>query len=279
MARSLNRRVAIWAAALLAALAVASLLSLALPPVLLAADRLLTVPLTRRLAFATLRLASLCTAVSLLLGLPMAWTVRLAAEQARTTRPFAAISPFVLGVLARATGFLVVLGEFGLVNLVLQAMRIETQLPRQRTWVAELTVLGGMVQVFAPFMILALYRSMSRTPIGTVRALRSLGMSHAAIFVRVAIPLSRGGAAAGVLTVFALATGAYLTVAMLGPRRVQALASLAYDQSTALILWQVVALALGVFAILLLLLGRYLRRAPPAQRPPNSRAAAPRTSA
>lgn len=275
----LSRRVSVWAGAVLLALAAAGLLSVVLPPVLIAADRLLTVPLTRRLAVQTLKLAALCTVLSLLLGAPFAWTLRLGAERVRRVRAVGVASPFILGLLARTTGFLIVLGEFGLVNLVLRTLRIETEVPGRAMLLNELAVLGGMVQVFAPFMVLALYRPMARIDIGLVRSLRSLGMSHPAIFVQVAVPYSRGGAAAGVATVFALATGAYVTVAMFGHRRVQALADLAYDQSTALIGWQIAALVIGLGGIGLLVLGRWLRGAAMAQRPPNSRAAAPRTSA
>lgn len=275
-----SRRASAWiAAALLLALAAAALLALVLPPVIAAAARLLTVPLTRRLALQTLELAAICTALSLLLGAPLAWTLRLGAERVRRQRGLAVVSPLVLGLLARTTGFLVVLGEFGLVNLVLRTMQIETELPPRAMLLNELAVLAGMVQVFGPFMVLALYKAMARIDIGMVRALRSLGMSHPAIFLRVAVPLSRGGIAAGVATVFALATGAYVTVAMFGPRRVRALASLAYEQSTTLIDWQIAALGLGLAGIGLLLVARWLRQEALPQRRPNNRPAASSTSA
>jgi ABC-type spermidine/putrescine transport system permease subunit I len=104
-------------------------------------------------------------------------------------------------------------------------------------------------------------------------------MSHAAIFLRVAVPLSRGGAAAGVITVFALATGAYVTVAMFGPHRVQTLARLAYDQSQRLIGWQIGALLLGLGGIGVLVAARWARAQAAGQRRPNSRPAASSTSA
>lgn len=277
--KALTRRGGAWLAAVLAALAMAALLSFALPPVLTAGARLWTVPLTRRLAWQTLQLAALCAAICLVLGAPIAWMLRLGAERLRRARGLEAVSPFFLGLIARATGFLVVLGEFGLLNLVLRTLQIETEMPRGAALLAELAVLIGMVQVFAPFMVLALYRPMARIDIGTIRALRSLGMSHAAVFRRLALPLSRGGMVVGTATVFALATGAYVTVAMFGPRRVRALASVAYDQSTTLIGWQIAALVIGLGGVGLLLLARWLRWAAVPQRRPNSRPAAPRTSA
>ena len=261
--------------AALACLAVAGGLWFGLPALMTAVQPVFGRDLYRRLAAETLKLATLCTIISLVVGAPLAWTMRLASERLGRGTSLGIATPLA-GILGRATGLLVVLGEFGLVNLVLRTLRVESDMPRRGTLLAELAVLGSMIQVFAPFMVLALYRPMGRIGIGTVRALRSLGMSHLALFWTVVLPLSLGGVAVGVATVFALATGAYVTVAVVGGRRVHALAGLAFEESTDLIGWQIAAVALVLAGTGLVLV---VRRWVAAQRPPNSRAAAPTTSA
>jgi ABC-type spermidine/putrescine transport system permease subunit I len=67
------------------------------------------------------------------------------------------------------------------------------------------------------------------------------------------------------VTVFALATGAYITVAAFGGVRVRAMAETAYEESSALVNWQlgaaVLVIGLVSAAILLRLLFAGLRRA------------------
>jgi ABC-type spermidine/putrescine transport system permease subunit I len=77
--------------------------------------------------------------------------------------------------------------------------------------------------------------------------------------VEVVLPLSLPGAAAGVVTVFALATGAFITVAVAGGVRVRSMAEWAYEESNTLISWQlgaalVVTLLFGVAILVRLLL-------------------------
>jgi putative spermidine/putrescine transport system permease protein len=129
----------------------------------------------------------------------------------------------------------------------------------------ELADLGDMVEVFLPFMVLALYGAVSRIDLATLRAARSLGATRARAFVEVVVPLSLPGAAVGVVSVFALATGAYITVAAFGGVRVRAMAEMAYEESSTLVNWQLGAAVLVVLlvsaAILLRLLFAWLRRA------------------
>jgi putative spermidine/putrescine transport system permease protein len=226
--------------------------------------RLLAHPLYRRLLGETFKLAALCTIFCLLAGYPLAWGLRIASDRLRRLLVFGVFAPLLVGVVMRGFGWLVVLGEFGLVNLVLRTLRLEAELTRRSHLMSELALLGGMVQVFFPFMVLALYRAVQKIDLALVQTARSLGATRWRAFVEVVLPLSLPGAAAGVLTVFALATGAFITVAVAGGVRVHRMAEWAYEESNTLISWQlgaalVVTLLFGVaFLVRLLLHG--LRR-------------------
>jgi putative spermidine/putrescine transport system permease protein len=237
--------------------------------------RVLANPLYRRLLGDTFRLAGACALVCLLVGYPLAWGLRLGADRLKRSATLGGIGATLVNVVVRSLGWMVVLGEFGLVNLVLRTLRVEADVARRSSLLTELTELGSMVQVFLPFMVLALYGAVSRIDLGLLRAARNLGASRTRAFFEVVVPLSLPGAAIGVVTVFALATGAYVTVATLGGVKVRAMADSAYAESSTLVNWQLGAAVLVVVAIsaaiLLRLLFSGLRRADTAALLPRLR--------
>ena len=221
--------------------------------------RLLAHPVYRRLLGETFKLAALCTVFCLVAGYPLAWGLRIASDWLRRLLVLGVFAPLLVSVVLRSFGWLVVLGEFGLVNLVLRTLRLEAELTRRSHLMSELALLGGMVQVFFPFMVLALYGAVQKIDLALVQAARSLGATRWRAFVEVVLPLSLPGAAAGVVTVFALATGAFITVAVAGGVRVRSMAEWAYEESNTLISWQlgaalVVTLLFGVAILVRLLL-------------------------
>jgi putative spermidine/putrescine transport system permease protein len=227
--------------------------------------RVLTSPLYRRLLGETFKLAGLCALLCLLVGYPLAWGLRLASDRVRRVVVLGVMAPVLIGVVVRSLGWLVVLGEFSLVNLVLRTLRLEADLSRRSHLLSEMAVLGGMVQVFFPFMVLALFGAVGKIDLGLIRAARNLGATRMRAFFAVVVPLSLPGAAIGVATVFALATGAYVTVAVVGGVRVRSMAEMAYEESSTLVNWQlgaavVVAVAVAAGVLVRLLLGG-IRRA------------------
>ncbi len=227
--------------------------------------RVLASPLYRRLLGETFKLAGLCALVCLLVGYPIAWGLRLAADWARRRGSAGSLGPMLVNVVVRSLGWLVVLGEFGLLNLVLRTLRLEADLSRRSRLMGELAELGDMVEVFLPLMVLALYGAVANIDLATIRAARNLGATRARAYIEVVLPLSLPGAAVGVVSVFALATGAYITVAAFGGVRVRAMAETAYEQSATLVDWQLGAAVLVVLLVsaglLLRLLFAWLRRA------------------
>lgn len=229
--------------------------------------RALASPLYRRLLAETAKLAGLCALVCLVLAYPLAWGMRVVSDRLRRIVVFGVLAPMLLSVLMRGLGWMVVLGEFGLVNLVLRTLRLEADLSRRSHLISELAVLGSMVEVFFPFMLLALYGAAAKIDPALLRAARNLGATRLRAFFLVVVPLTLPGAAVGVVTVFALATGAYVTVAAYGARHVRSLAEAAAEESATLMNWQLAAaaavLAAAAAAILLRLLLGSLRGAEP----------------
>jgi putative spermidine/putrescine transport system permease protein len=108
----------------------------------------------------------------------------------------------------------VLLQKEGVVNSLLLATGLVSE-PLQMTF-NRFGVVIAMTHILLPFMILPLVSVMRGIPPAYVRAARSLGASPATAFRRVYLPQSLPGVSAGVLLVFILALGYYITPALLG---------------------------------------------------------------
>ena len=74
----------------------------------------------------------------------------------------------------------------------------------------------AMTHILLPFMILPLYSVMKTINPSYLRAARSLGANPLIAWFRVYFPLTLPGMAAGVMLVFILAIGYYITPALVG---------------------------------------------------------------
>jgi putative spermidine/putrescine transport system permease protein len=81
-----------------------------------------------------------------------------------------------------------------------------------------------MVHVMLPYMVLPIYASLQALDPAQVRAARSLGGSEWLVLRRLVLPALRSGSWAGVLLVFILSLGFYVTPAFLGGPGTQVLA-------------------------------------------------------
>jgi putative spermidine/putrescine transport system permease protein len=95
----------------------------------------------------------------------------------------------------------------------------------------------GLTHVFLSFMVLSVAASLGRIDPALIRAAQNLGASGRQAFVRVVLPLSLPGVAAGSLIVFTLAASAFITPALLGGPRVKVMSYLAYQQTLLLSDW------------------------------------------
>ncbi len=192
----------------------------------------------------TFKLAALASGICLVVGMPVAWCLRLAHPRLRGLLLLGVLAPLLVSVVVRSFGWIVVLGEFGLLNAVLNGLGFG----QGRTHLfTQAAVLAGLVHVFLPFMVLALLGSLQKIDLRLMQAARGLGAGRARAFLAVA-PLMLPGVVAGVTTVFALTTGSYVTVAVLGGSGVRVLAVVAYEQAVSGMNWPFGA-AIGVLLL------------------------------
>ena len=126
--------------------------------------------------------------------------------------------PFWTSLLVRTYAWLVLLQRRGLVNTWLQETGIVDE-PLRLVHNFTGTAIG-MTHILLPFMVLPLYAAMTAVDRDYVRASASLGASPLKSFWQVFFPLTLPGLLAGVVLVFVLCLGFYVTPAVLGGGRV-----------------------------------------------------------
>jgi putative spermidine/putrescine transport system permease protein len=170
----------------------------------------------------TFQISVAVTLLCALLGYPLSyWMARLPPGRAAICMVFVLV-PFWTSVLVRTYAWLVLLQRNGLVNQALQALGLVDE-PLQLAHNLTGSIIG-MVHIMLPFMVLPLYASMKAIDQDAVRAAVGLGATPARAFRDVFFPMSLPGLFAGVVLVFVLSLGFFVTPALLGGGRVQMLA-------------------------------------------------------
>jgi ABC-type spermidine/putrescine transport system permease subunit I len=164
----------------------------------------------------TLDTAAVVTVATLLLGYPVA----LALVRTRRVAPLILIVillPFWTSILVRSYAWMVLLGRHGLINEALLALNLIDHPIRLLN--TSLAVQVGMVHILLPYMILPIANALRQIDPSLARAASGLGATPWRTFWQVTLPLSMPGMAAGVLLVFVLSLGFYITPALLGGPR------------------------------------------------------------
>ena len=114
---------------------------------------------------------------------------------------------------------MVLMGRHGLINeALLAAGLLERPLRILNT---PLATQIAMIHILLPYMILPIANALRQIDPSLLRASSGLGAPPWRTFLQVTLPLSMPGVAAGVLLVFVLALGFYITPAMVGgPREI-----------------------------------------------------------
>ena len=157
----------------------------------------------------------LVTAISLLLAYPLAYGIayRVAPRWQRLVLMLAVL-PFWTSYVVRAYAWLLVLAPDGVVNRTLLSLGWVQQ-PLELAFTPVATVIG-FVHFFVMLCLLTIYASLVRIDPKLVLAAADLGASQWQAFLRVTLPLSAPGVAAGAFLTFVIAIGDYVTPQILG---------------------------------------------------------------
>jgi putrescine transport system permease protein len=243
---------AAWLLVLLAApLAIVTMIALALPadgipPYSLGVslDNLELVasdPIYRDALLRSVRVAGLSTLACLLMGFPMALAIARAAPRWQNPLLLAVMLPFWTGFLMRINAWIGLLADDGWIVRLLGTRLLYT----------DAAMYIGIVYTYLPFMVLPIYARLSRLDPALMEAAADLGAPPWRVFLRVILPLSLPGVAAGVALVFVPAIGEYVIPALLGGPQAQLIGKVLWDEFFANRDWPTAA-AVAVWLLLVL---------------------------
>ncbi len=198
----------------------------------------------------TFQISAAVTLVCVMLGYPLSYWLSRQPQRTANLLLICVLLPFWTAVLVRTYAWLVLLQRNGLINNALLWLGV-IDAPLQLAHNLTASIIG-MVHIMLPFLVLPLYATMKSIDGDLVRAAVGLGSSPTEAFWRVFVPMSLPGLFAGVVLVFILSLGFYVTPALLGGGRVQMLAQRIESTITIFSNWGA-ASALGVVLLLMAL--------------------------
>ncbi len=186
-------------------------------------------PLYLEIYWRSFGMALLTTAACAGLGYPVAYTIALrVSARWRSVLLMLVVIPFWTSFLIRTYAWMVILRTEGLINTTLLGLHLlESPLKLLYT---PLAVFLGLVYGELPFMILPLYAVLQKIDRSLLEAAQDLGASRWRAFLKVTLPLSVPGLAAGSVLVFIASVGAFITPDLLGGARTMMVGNLIQNQ-------------------------------------------------
>ena len=199
----------------------------------------------------SLKIATISTVLTLLVGYPIAYAMTRAADEWRPTLMMLVVLPFWTSFLIRVYAWKAILSLEGLLNqLLLWTGIIQDPLIILNTNTA---VYIGIVYTYLPFMILPIYAALEKLDGSLLEAAEDLGCSRLTAFWLVTIPLSRQGIIAGSFLVFIPAMGEFVIPTLLGGSKTLMIGKVLWEEFFSNRDWPV-ASAVAIILLLLLII-------------------------
>jgi putrescine transport system permease protein len=156
----------------------------------------------------SLIVASISTAILLLIGYPIAYAMARLPQRWQGMAMMLVIVPFWTSFLIRIYAWINILQHDGLLNRILLALHAVSA---PVVWLStDSAMYLGIVYSYLPFMILPLYATLAKMDPALLEAAADLGASPRQAFWRVTFPLSLPGVAAGALLCFIPIVGEFV---------------------------------------------------------------------
>lgn len=218
-------------------------------------------PLYATIFLRTFRTGLIVAVGTLLLGYPIAYLMSTLRGWRLVLVAAIVVLPLWVSVLVRTYAWQVILGRNGALNQILVGLGIVDQ--PMKLLNTEFAVWLAMTHILLPMMVLPIYSSLRGIPRDLPRSAQSLGASWPAVLRHIILPLSLPGVAAGMVLVFVISLGYFITPMLLGGPTTMMIASLIGQQATKLLDWPmasaIAAVLLVVTLLIMLLFNRVLR--------------------
>ncbi len=165
----------------------------------------------------SLLFAAIITALALLVGFPIAYTIALQPPRRRLWLLLLVTVPYWVNLLVRTLALLFLLRDEGPLNAVLVGSGAADG-PLTLAYTRGAVILG-LVYSYLPFVVLPIYAALERSDPRLTEAAFDLYASRGEVLRHVVIPLARPGIVAGCLLVFIPSVGSFLAPQVLGGGR------------------------------------------------------------
>jgi spermidine/putrescine transport system permease protein len=192
--------------------------------------------------------------LSLLLGYPLAYFLSFHAGSRKDLYYQLVIIPLWVSYLVRAYAWKTILGTDGVLNTLLQYVRL-THHPLDFLLYSPFAVVLTLTHIYTPFTFLPIYAALEHIPRNLVEASHDLGGTPLQTFWRVIFPLSIPGVLAGATFAFVLSLGDFLAPLLLGGPSGIMISNIVVSLFGAAYNWPLgAAIALGMLLLVLSLL-------------------------
>ncbi|WNJ89638.1 ABC transporter permease [Bosea sp. 685] len=198
----------------------------------------------------TFLVAGLVTLVTLLLAFPVAWFLAVAPRRWSTLLFGVIVLSMWTNLLARTYAWMVLLQGTGIINRMLMQIGVISEPLSLINNLVGVTI--GMTYIMLPFMILPLHATIRTLDPTVFQAASLCGASRFQVFRLVFAPLVASGVAAGVLMVFVMSLGYFVTPALLGGTSNMMLAELIAQLVQSLLNWGLAGAAALVLLVVTL---------------------------
>ena len=202
----------------------------------------------------TAKFAALTSVLTALLGYPVALLIASVNTRLGRLLLLLVLVPFWTSALVRSYAWMAVLGRSGMINTMFQDVGLTDQ-PLQLLF-NSVGVVIGMVHVMLPYMILPILSALNGLNKDLLVAAESLGATSWQSFVRVLLPLTVHGLLGGLVLVFVLSLGFFITPALMGGPNDVVTALVIHEQITEQLQWGQASAASAI--LLLLTTGTFL---------------------
>jgi len=153
------------------------------------------------------------SAVCLLYAYPVAYLIAKHGGRFRLILILLTAAPFLTGIILRVTAIQHILGPIGLVNMGLTTFGLE---PIQALMYSNIATAVGLIYLWIPFMILAIYLSLLNFDFELLEVAKVCGAKPWRAFIEVTWPLNTLGTMIGIILVFIPTLAATVTPKFLG---------------------------------------------------------------
>ena len=203
----------------------------------------------------SLLLAAVVTCLCVLIGYPCAYVLaRQIRGRAREALFLLIILPFWSNSLVRIFSWAIVLRGNGIIDHTLEAvLPFDVSVNLMFSYTA---VVIGLVHSYLPYVILTSYLALQAIDESILEAARSLGAPFRTILLRLILPLSLPGLAAGAVLIFVPVAGSFMEPRILGGKHGTFYGTLIEDQFVAVFNWPLgAALSFILLTVVLVILG------------------------